>query len=98
MIEDRTSNAQNYQGNLNVNPGSSHKPTLNPGGTSIRYPPVTTITNFMTYQSLSHELEQEKSSLEDLHMFFVAFYRRQRKIVEAADALERGAGEGDEAF
>jgi len=36
----------------------------------------------MTYQSLSAELEQERSGLEDLHMFFVAFYKRQRQIVE----------------
>ncbi len=39
----------------------------------------------MTYQSLSAELEQEKSGLEDMHMFFVAFYRRQRNIIENAD-------------
>ena len=36
----------------------------------------------MTYHSISAELEQENSALEDLHMFFVAFYKRQRKIIE----------------
>lgn len=39
----------------------------------------------MTYQSLSAELDQERSGLEEMHMFFVAFYKRQRKIVEACD-------------
>ena len=29
-----------------------------------------------TYQSLTAELEQDKSALEDLHMYFVAFYKR----------------------
>ena len=29
-----------------------------------------------TYQSLTAELEQENSALEDLHMYFVAFYKR----------------------
>ena len=36
----------------------------------------------MTYHSISAELEQENCALEDLHMFFVAFYKRQRKIIE----------------
>ena len=36
----------------------------------------------MTYHSISAELEGENSALEDLHMFFVAFYKRQRKIIE----------------
>ena len=36
----------------------------------------------MTYHSISAELEGENSALEDLHMFFVAFYKRQRKITE----------------
>ena len=42
----------------------------------------------MTYQSLTAELEQEKSALEDLHMFFVAFYKRQRRIIEMADRIK----------
>ena len=42
-------------------------------------------TSQMTYQSLTAELEQENSALEDLHMFFVAFYKRQRKIIERFD-------------
>ena len=42
-------------------------------------------TSQMTYQSLTAELEQENSNLEDLHMFFVAFYKRQRKIIERFD-------------
>lgn len=29
-----------------------------------------------TYQSLTAELEQDKSALEDLHMYFVAFHKR----------------------
>ena len=45
----------------------------------------------MTYQSLTAELDQEKSALEDLHMFFVAFYKRQRNIIERADAINNEA-------
>ena len=44
----------------------------------------------MTYQSLSAELEQEQSSLEDLHMFFVAFHRRRKQIIEQTEPTEKG--------
>ena len=36
------------------------------------------------YQSLTNELEQE-TALEDMHMFFVAFYRRRKKIIEESE-------------
>ena len=47
--------------------------------------PATVNAHFMTYQSLTAELDQENSALEDLHMFFVAFYKRQKKIIELAE-------------
>ena len=53
--------------------------------------PATVNAHFMTYQSLTAELDQEKSALEDLHMFFVAFYKRQRNIIERADAINNEA-------
>ncbi len=35
----------------------------------------------LNYSILQGELEQE-AALEDMHMFFVAFNKRQKKIVE----------------
>ena len=49
-----------------------------------------------TYQSLTAELEQDKSALEDLHMYFVAFYKRQRRIIELADARRMTSVEQNE--
>ena len=58
-----------------------------------RYPttpvPAMIATQYMTYQSLTAELEQEQSALEDLHMFFVAFQQRKRKIIEQCDAVKQ---------
>ena len=48
-----------------------------------------------TYQSLTAELEQENSALEDLHMYFVAFYKRQRRIIEMADRKNSSTLEGN---
>ena len=37
--------------------------------------------NLMNYSILQSELEQETASLEDMHMFFVAFNHRQNKLL-----------------
>jgi hypothetical protein len=37
--------------------------------------------NLMNYSILQSELDQESTSLEDMHMFFVAFNHRQNKII-----------------
>ena len=39
----------------------------------------------LNYSILTAELEQEQCDLEDLHMFFVAFNRKQRRIIERAE-------------
>jgi hypothetical protein len=41
----------------------------------------------LNYSILQGELEHE-AALEDMHMFFVAFNKRQKKIVEMAEAIE----------
>lgn len=38
----------------------------------------------LNYSILTNELEQE-NSLEDMHMFFVAFHKRQKRIIEHAE-------------
>ena len=38
--------------------------------------------NLMNYSILQSELDQETTSLEDMHMFFVAFNQRQNKIIQ----------------
>lgn len=42
----------------------------------------------MNYSILQNELEQETASLEDMHMFFVAFNHRQNKIVQMLEKAE----------
>ena len=42
----------------------------------------------MNYSILQNELEQETASLEDMHMFFVAFNHRQNKIVHMLEKAE----------
>jgi len=37
--------------------------------------------NLMNYSILQSELDQEGTSMEDMHMFFVAFNHRQHKIL-----------------
>jgi hypothetical protein len=37
--------------------------------------------NIMNYSILQSELEQDTGSLEDMHMFFVAFNQRQNKLL-----------------
>ena len=44
--------------------------------------------NLMNYSILQSELEQETASLEDMHMFFVAFNHRQNKIVQQIEKSE----------
>ena len=41
--------------------------------------------NLMNYSILVSELEQETGSLEDMHMFFVAFNQRQNKLLQAIE-------------
>jgi hypothetical protein len=48
--------------------------------------------NLMNYSILQSELEQETGSLEDMHMFFVAFNQRQNKLLqhlERADMVQK---------
>ena len=42
----------------------------------------------MNYSILQGELEHE-AALEDMHMFFVAFNKRQKRIVENIEEQER---------
>ena len=42
----------------------------------------------MNYSILQSELEQETASLEDMHMFFVAFNHRKNKIVHMLEKAE----------
>lgn len=42
----------------------------------------------MNYSILQSELDQETTSLEDIHMFFVAFNQRQNKIVAGLEKAE----------
>ena len=42
----------------------------------------------MNYSILQSELDTETTSLEDMHMFFVAFNQRQNKIVNHLEKLE----------
>lgn len=42
----------------------------------------------MNYSILQNELEQETASMEDMHMFFVAFNHRQNKIVHMLEKAE----------
>ena len=51
--------------------------------------------NLMNYSILQNELEQETASLEDMHMFFVAFNQRQNKIIQGLEKAERVAQASD---
>ena len=54
--------------------------------------------NLMNYSILQSELDQETTSLEDMHMFFVAFNQRQNKIVaglEKADMVHKANDRGN---
>lgn len=42
----------------------------------------------MNYSILQSELDQETASLEDMHMFFVAFNHRQNKIIQMLEKAE----------
>ena len=44
--------------------------------------------NIMNYSILVSELEQETGSLEDMHMFFVAFNQRQNKLLHVIEKKE----------
>ena len=44
--------------------------------------------NLMNYSILQSELDQETTSLEDMHMFFVAFNHRQNKIVQQLEKAD----------
>lgn len=44
--------------------------------------------NLMNYSILQSELDTETTSLEDMHMFFVAFNHRQNKIVQLLEKAE----------
>jgi hypothetical protein len=44
--------------------------------------------NLLNYSILQSELEQETGSLEDMHMFFVAFNQRQNKMLGALEKTE----------
>lgn len=44
--------------------------------------------NLMNYSILQSELDTETTSLEDMHMFFVAFNQRQNKIVNHLEKIE----------
>jgi len=48
----------------------------------------------LNYSILTNELEQE-NALEDMHMFFVAFHKRQKRIIEQAEKLVDKAEGGD---
>ena len=43
----------------------------------------------LNYSILQGELEHE-AALEDMHMFFVAFNKRQKRIVEGLEEAKRG--------
>jgi len=47
----------------------------------------------INYSILQGELEHE-AALEDMHMFFVAFNKRQKKIVESLEVKGNGAAGG----
>ena len=51
--------------------------------------------NLMNYSILQSELEQETASLEDMHMFFVAFNHRQNKIIQFLEKQEMVAQAND---
>lgn len=42
----------------------------------------------MNYSILQSELEQDTGSLEDMHMFFVAFNQRQNKLLQMLERAE----------
>ena len=44
----------------------------------------------MNYSILTNELENE-TALEDMHMFFVAFNKRQKRICEQVEDLIKGS-------
>lgn len=44
--------------------------------------------NVMNYSILQSELEQDTGSLEDMHMFFVAFNQRQNKLLAMLEKAE----------
>ena len=44
--------------------------------------------NVMNYSILQSELEQDTNSLEDMHMFFVAFNQRQNKLLSMLERAE----------
>ena len=71
----------------------AHQRNIGQQSTSNRVTMVhNTASNALTYQSLTNELEHE-TSLEDMHMFFVAFYRRQKKIIERSEIARNDASE-----
>ena len=43
----------------------------------------------LNYSILTTELENE-TALEDMHMFFVAFSKRQKRICEQVEEVEKG--------
>ena len=49
----------------------------------------------MNYSILQSELEQETGSLEDMHMFFVAFNHRQNKLLQQLERADMVAGAND---
>ena len=49
----------------------------------------------MNYSILQSEIEQESGSLEDMHMFFVAFNHRQNKLLYALEKAEMVALSND---
>ena len=53
--------------------------------------------NLMNYSILQSELDQETTSLEDMHMFFVAFNQRQNKIIHQIEKAEMVALANDRA-
>lgn len=44
--------------------------------------------NVMNYSILQSELEQDTGSLEDMHMFFVAFNQRTNKLLQNIERAE----------
>ena len=44
----------------------------------------------LNYSILTNELENE-TALEDMHMFFVAFNKRQKRICEQVEEVEKGS-------
>jgi len=51
--------------------------------------------NLMNYSILQSELEQETGSLEDMHMFFVAFNQRQNKLLQGLEKADMIAQAND---